>query len=108
MIIAFTECTGKGGRQGDGRFQYPVTNAWCQRRHRRVDGLLTHAWPWDGESCPEEVTSKLRSQFSGKVIESVPSIADVDSMDVLPGSQGGCVCPASSPSAGVSNPRGGQ
>lgn len=73
-----------------------------------MDGHLIHTWWWDGESCPEEVMSKLRPQFPAEVIESVSSMADVDSMEVLPGLHGGGVCPTSSPSTGVRNPRGGQ
>ena len=73
-----------------------------------VDGRLIHTWRWDGESCPGEVMSKLRAQFPAEVIESVPSIADVDSTEVLPGLHGGGVCPTFSPSTGIRNPRGGQ
>ena len=73
-----------------------------------MDGHLIHTWWWDGESYPEEVMSKLRPQFPEEVIESVPSIADVDSTEVLPGSHGGGVCPTSPPSTGVRNTRGSQ
>lgn len=50
-----------------------------------MDGHLLTAWQWDRESYPEEVMSALKPQCFEEVIESVPSIIEVDGMHVPPG-----------------------